>query len=347
MWQHLKECDKIMIDCEMLSYTLDELSVLLKELGQPAYRAKQLFSWIHAKNVFDVDKMSNMPQSMKNAVRIGLPQIVEKQISADRTTKYLLRMPDGNCVETVAMFYDYGMSVCVSSQAGCRMGCAFCASTKNGLARNLTPGEILAQIYLVTTDLNTRVHSIVLMGTGEPLDNFDNVVKFYEIITDKSGYALPNRSVSLSTCGLADKIMQLADLKLQLTLSVSLHAAFDSKRNELMPVNRAFPIEKLMEACRYYVKATGRRISFEYAVIDKTNNTKSDASELVKLLKGIPSHVNIIPINSGGGFKAEGREAARAFCEMLVGMGLTATVRRTLGTDIDAACGQLRNRYIE
>lgn len=332
---------------DVVSLTEQELQQKLEEQGFQKYRAAQLFSWIHEKNVFDPAQMTNLPQKLAESITIDVPGIVRKQVSQDRTAKYLLKFSDGNCVETVAMFYEYGMSVCVSSQAGCRMGCAFCASTKNGLVRSLTAGEILMEAYTVAADQGERIHSIVLMGTGEPLDNFDNVVRFYDLITDKKGYALPNRSVSLSTCGLADNIFRLADLKKQLTLSVSLHSAFNERRSELMPVNRAYPIERLMEACRYYVEKTGRRISFEYAVIDGTNNTRADALELKKLLRGMPAHINLIPINGGGGFKAEGREPTVKFCELLNSMGMTATVRRTLGNDIDAACGQLRNKYIE
>lgn len=334
-------------DFDLLSCTLEELIEIFKQQNQPAYRAKQLFSWLHQKNVFDSASMTNLPRSITEGIVINMPEIAAKQVSSDGTAKYLLRFADGNCVEAVAMFYEYGMSVCVSSQAGCRMGCAFCASTKNGLSRNLTPGEILSEVYTVAADRGQRVHSVVLMGTGEPLDNFDNVLRFYQLLTHKDGYALANRSVSLSTCGLADNIKRLADCELQLTLSVSLHAVTDEKRSSLMPVNRAYPIEKLMEACRYYVSKTGRRISFEYAVIDGVNNTPEDAKGLKGLLAGIPAHVNLIPINGGGGFKSEGRRAAKVFCELLCSMGVTATVRRTLGSDIDAACGQLRNRYIE
>ena len=332
---------------DVVSLTEQELQQKLEEQGFQKYRAAQLFSWIHEKNVFDPAQMTNLPQKLAESITIDVPGIVRKQVSQDRTAKYLLKFSDGNCVETVAMFYEYGMSVCVSSQAGCRMGCAFCASTKNGLVRSLTAGEILMEAYTVAADQGERIYSIVLMGTGEPLDNFDNVVRFYDLITDKKGYALPNRSVSLSTCGLADNIFRLADLKKQLTLSVSLHSAFNERRSELMPVNRAYPIERLMEACRYYVEKTGRRISFEYAVIDGTNNTRADGLELKKLLRGMPAHINLIPINGGGGFKAEGREPTVKFCELLNSMGMTATVRRTLGNDIDAACGQLRNKYIE
>lgn len=334
-------------NCDLLSLNRTEIADILAQNGQPAYRAGQLFSWLHAKNVFSPAGMTNLPKAVTSGIELHMPTVAARQVSSDRTIKYLYRFADGNSVETVAMFYEHGMSICVSTQAGCRMGCAFCASTKNGLARSLTAGEMLAQVYLTALDQGQRADSIVLMGSGEPLDNFDNVLRFYELVTCKEGYALANRSVSLSTCGVVPKMYKLADRRLPLTLSVSLHAAFDDKRSELMPINRAYPIKELMAACRYYSEKCGRRISFEYAVIDGANNTRRDAEQLVRLLSGFPAHVNLIPINSGGGFAAQGRAAAKAFCELLVSLGLTATVRRTLGADIDAACGQLRSRYIE
>lgn len=328
-----------------------KLEEFVLRIGEPKYRAQQLFSWLHEKRVGSFDLMTNIGAATRSKLEqssfILRIKAVRKQRSSDGTVKYLFLLPDGNCVETVAMSYKHGISVCVSSQVGCRMGCRFCASAKGGFVRCLAISEILSQVYAVSADLGERVDSVVLMGTGEPLDNFDNVLGFYSLVTDPNGYNMSNRSVSLSTCGLVGRIRQLADMKLQLTLSVSLHAVDDKTRDALMPINKKYPIAQLLDACRYYFEQTGRRISFEYAVISGVNDGELNAEKLASLLSGMHAHVNLIPVNAGGDFSGENAASAQKFCEYLNKKRQNATVRRTLGTDIDAACGQLRNRYME
>ncbi len=324
-----------------------ELKELFLERGEPSYRAGQVFEWLHRKRVSDFGEMTNIPAATRvwlaSEYSIPSAECIRRQISSDRTEKYLFSFSDGNCVETVAMRYEHGISVCVSTQVGCRMGCRFCASTQNGLVRSLTAGEMLAEVYAASDLIGEDADSVVLMGIGEPLDNFDEVIRFYDIITDSSGFGMKNRSVTLSTCGLVPEILRLAELKKQLTLSISLHAAFAEKRSSIMPVNLRYPIDQLMEACRQYVSVTGRRISFEYTVIHGFNDTQEDAERLSELVRGFQSHVNVIPVNEAGrgDFHATRRQA-EAFAEKLVSMGVNATVRRTLGNDISAACGQLR-----
>lgn len=334
---------------DILSLTPDALQKLVAQMGEPAFRARQLFGWLHEKRVGGFSEMTNLPKPLQAALEqnthIAAISERDKQRSADGTVKYLFAFEDGNCVETVAMDYHHGLSLCISSQMGCRMGCVFCASTQNGLARDLTAAEMLLQVYAVSRELGRRVSSIVIMGIGEPLENLANVLDFYAIITDPNGYGLGRRAVSVSTCGLADKIDELARYELPLTLSVSLHAARDDKRSALMPINRRYNIERLMRSCRNYIEATGRRISFEYAVIHGENDSAQDADDLARLLRGMLAHVNLIPVNSAvrGDMRAT-RAQAEKFRGMLAQRGLNATVRRTLGADIDAACGQLRNR---
>ncbi len=335
---------------EILSYSLGELSELLREHGDPAFRAKQVFSWLHDKRVGSFSLMSNVPAGTREWLEenfyITVPAVERKQVSSDGTEKYLFGFSDGNCVETVAMEYEHGLSLCISTQVGCRMGCAFCASTVNGLVRSLTPAEMLAQVYGACRLKGEKCDSIVLMGIGEPLDNFDNVVRFYELVTDERGFGLKNRSVTLSTCGITPRIYELADLKKQLTLSLSLHSAFSDRRSGIMPVNRRYPLEGVLEACRYYVKTTGRRVSFEYTVIHGSNDRREDAEELARITSGLQSHVNVIPVNSTGrGDFAATRKQCEEFAALLCSMGVNATVRRTLGSDISAACGQLRREH--
>ncbi len=337
---------------DILSMALEQLLSLAQQLGQPAFRGRQIFSWLHQKRVSDFSEMSDLPAALREQLErqayITTLKEVTRKTSGDGTVKFLFALPDGNCIETVAMSYHHGISVCVSSQVGCRMGCRFCASTQNGLVRGLSAGEILAQVYSVDRLLGQRVDSVVMMGIGEPLDNFDAAVGFYDIVTSKQGYGLSVRSVSLSTCGIVPAIYRLAELKKQLTLSVSLHAPNNRKRDEIMPVNRIYPIEQLMDACRHYAKATGRRISYEYAVIHGSNDTPEDARELSSLLKGTLAHVNLIPVNPAvrSDFTAT-RADAEAFRQKLLSLGVNATVRRTLGADISAACGQLRRDNID
>ena len=328
-----------------------ELRDLFKNRGEPSFRGDQVFDWLHNKRVTDFGEMTNLPAATRAwlAAEYSIPSAdcVRRQISSDGTEKYLFSFSDGNCVETVAMRYEHGLSVCVSTQVGCRMGCRFCASTQNGLVRSLTAGEILAEVYRASEIFGETADSIVLMGIGEPLDNFDEVIRFYDIITDSSGYNLKNRSVTLSTCGLIPEILRLAELKKQLTLSISLHAAFPEKRSSIMPVNLRYPLDELIDACRHYVAVTGRRVSFEYTVIHGFNDSDEDAARLAELVRGFQSHVNVIPVNEAGrgDFQAT-RKQAESFAEKLTDRGVNATVRRTLGNDISAACGQLRRDTI-
>lgn len=328
-----------------------ELKDIFSEKNEPSFRAKQLFEWLHGKRVTDFSQMTNLPAVTRgwlaSEYTITRAECVRRQRSSDGTEKYLLSFADGNCVETVAMLYEHGLSVCVSTQVGCRMGCRFCASTQNGLVRSLTAGEMLAEVYAASELYGMPVDSVVLMGIGEPLDNFDEVVRFYDILTDADGYGMKNRAVTLSTCGIIPQILRLAELKKQLTLSISLHAAFSDKRSSIMPVNLRYPLEELMPACRRYVEITGRRISFEYTVIHGFNDGDDDADKLSELVRGFQSHVNVIPVNEAGrgDFRAT-RKQAENFAEKLTSRGVNATVRRTLGNDISAACGQLRRDTI-
>ncbi len=333
------------------SMTLPEIGAVLKELGQPAFRAKQLFSWLH-KGVRSFDEMTNLPQSLRETLAkeypICPPEVVRKQESQkDGTIKYLWKLSDGNCVETVLMRYHYGNTVCISTEVGCRMGCAFCASTLGGLVRRLEPYEMVDQVLFTQVDSGLPISHIVLMGIGEPLDNFDNVFRFLELINHAEGMNISMRHISLSTCGLVPKIRQLAEKKLQLTLSVSLHAPTDEIRNTIMPVNKAYPTEELLEACRDYYAQTGRRISFEYAMIDGVNDTPQHARTLLRRLKGLPAHMNLIPLNhvEESPLKPSSHKAVMEFQKILEDGGVPATVRRTLGGDIDASCGQLRRKY--
>ena len=333
------------------SLTLEELAAELKALGQPGFRAKQIFHWVHQKLVTEFSAMTDQPKTLlaklEEQFYIAAPQIERRQEAKDGTVKYLLRMEDGNCIETVVMRYHYGNTVCVSTQVGCRMGCRFCASTQAGRVRNLEAGEICSEIYTAQKDIGERISHIVLMGIGEPLDNFDNVMRFLELVNSPEGMNISMRHISLSTCGLVPKIDELAKRKLQLTLSVSLHAPNDEVRDRIMPVNKAYPSEELLAACRRYYQATSRRISFEYAMIDGVNDRPEDAKELLRRLKGLPAHFNLIPLNhvEESPLKPSTRAAVAAFQKTLEEGGVTATVRRTLGGDIDASCGQLRRKY--
>ena len=331
--------------------TQPELAAILQELGQPAFRAGQVFAWLH-KGIRSYDEMTNLPKNLREVLAekypICPPKVVRKQESQrDGTIKYLWELSDGNCVETVLMRYHYGNTVCISTEVGCRMGCAFCASTLGGLVRRLEPFEMLDQVLFTQVDSGLPVSHIVLMGIGEPLDNFENVLRFLELVNTPQGMNISMRHVSLSTCGLVPKIDELAKRKLQLTLSVSLHAPNDETRNRIMPVNRAYPSEELLNACRRYYAETSRRISFEYAMIDGVNDSEADAKELLRRLKGLPAHFNLIPLNhvEESPLKPSSRAAVARFQKILEDGGIPATVRRTLGGDIDASCGQLRRKY--
>jgi 23S rRNA (adenine2503-C2)-methyltransferase len=338
---------------DILSLTLEELEAILVENGEKKFRAKQIFQWLHVKRVFDFDKMTDISVQLReqlNKIFCINGLFVQKRLESaiDNTVKYLYRLSDGNFVETVLMEYSYGHSICVSTQVGCKMGCRFCASAIAGYVRSLEPSEILMQIYETERDAGVKVSGIVLMGIGEPLDNYDNVLKFLRVLSHKDGNDMSLRHVSLSTCGIVPKIYELAELKLQLTLCISLHSADNDRRSEIMPVNRTYNIDELIKACRYYIDKTGRRITFEYAVIDGVNSSDSDADRLAGLLRGINCHVNLIPVNK---VKERNYHTARSgvadFAKRLGKRGINATVRRTLGSDIEAACGQLRRDAAE
>ena len=333
------------------SQTLTELSALFKDMGEPAFRAKQVYKWLHS-GVRTYDEMTNIPQSLRRKLAesypIYAPEAVRKQESArDGTIKYLWKLSDGNCVETVLMCYHYGNTICISTEVGCLMGCAFCASTLGGLVRRLEPYEMLDQVLFTQIDSGLPVSHIVLMGIGEPLDNFDNVMRFLELVNSPEGMNISMRHISLSTCGLVPKIDALAEKKLQISLAISLHGPNDEVRNRIMPVNKAYPIDELLAACRRYYEATSRRIHFEYAMIDGVNDSEEAARELLRRLKGLPAHVNMIPLNhvEESPLKPSSRKAVARFQKILEDGGVTATVRRTLGGDIDASCGQLRRKY--
>ena len=333
------------------SQTLPELTALLKEMGQPAFRAKQVYTWLH-RGVRTYDEMTNLPQALRQQLAenypICPPEVARKQESLrDGTIKYLWKLSDGNCVETVLMRYNYGNTVCISTEVGCRMGCAFCASTLGGLVRRLEPFEMLDQVLFTQIDSGLPVSRIVLMGIGEPLDNFDNVMRFLELVNSPEGMNISMRHISLSTCGLVPKIDELAKRKLQISLAISLHGPNDEIRNQIMPVNKAYPIDELLAACRRYFEATSRRIHFEYAMIDGLNDREQDAKELLRRLKGLPAHFNLIPLNhvEESPLKPSSKKAVARFQQLLEAGGITATVRRTLGGDIDASCGQLRRKY--
>ena len=330
------------------SLTLEELGAVLKELGQPAFRAKQIFHWLHQKLVTDFSAMTDQPKALLEklgqAYYIAAPQIQRRQEAKDGTVKYLLRMADGNCIETVVMRYHYGNTVCVSTQVGCRMGCRFCASTQAGRVRDLEAGEICSEIYTAQRDIGERISHIVLMGIGEPLDNFDQVLKFLHLISSPEGVNIGMRNISLSTCGLVPGIDRLAQHKLQLTLSVSLHAPNDQIRSGMMPVNNAYPVDQLIKAVRRYQDTTGRRVSFEYSMVRGVNDSDECAKQLADLIRGMGAHVNLIPINPVDGSPYSATDAAnvRRFQQKLESLGVNATVRRRLGSEISAACGQLR-----
>ena len=333
------------------SMTLPELTGAMKQMGQPAFRAKQVYTWLH-KGVRSYDEMQNIPKSLRLELAekypIFIPRVLRRQESAkDGTIKFLWELSDGNCVETVLMRYHYGNTVCISTEVGCRMGCVFCASTLGGLVRRLEPFEMLDEVLFTQVETGLPISHIVLMGIGEPLDNMDNVLRFLELVNSSDGMNISMRHISLSTCGLVPKIDELAKEKLQLTLSVSLHAPNDQIRDTIMPVNKAYPTDVLLDACRRYYDATNRRISFEYAMIDGVNDTEECAKLLLKKLKGLPAHMNLIPLNhvDESPLKPSSRSAVMKFQKILEDGGVPATVRRTLGGDIDASCGQLRRKY--
>ena len=340
-----------MAKIDLKSKTIPEIEAFLAELGEPKFRAKQIFAWMH-KGVESFDEMTNLSKALREKLNelctLTVPRVERKQVSKlDGTIKYLWMLEDGNCVETVLMRYKHGNTVCVSSEIGCAMGCAFCASTIGGLVRRLTAAEILSQVIFTQKDSGLPISNIVLMGIGEPLDNFDNVMRFLELVNHPDGMNIGMRHISLSTCGLVDKIDKLAELQLQLTLSVSLHAPDDATRSQIMPVNRAVGVERLFDCCRRYFETTGRRISYEYAMIDGVNDSDAQADLLARHLKGTPGHVNLIPLNDVRESKLKPSKRVSAFQKRLESYGITVTVRRKLGGDIDASCGQLRRKVMQ
>ena len=336
---------------DLKSMNLEEITDLFKSMGEQAFRGKQVFTWLH-KGVTSFDEMSNLSKNLREKLKdtcfITAPQVARKQVSKqDGTIKYLWELGDGNCIETVLMRYHHGNTVCISSQVGCRMGCAFCASTIAGKVRDLTPAEMLDQVLFTQLDSGVEISNIVLMGIGEPMDNLDNVLKFLELVNHADGMNIGMRHISLSTCGVIPGIKRLAELHTQLTLSVSLHAPDGETRSKIMPVNKPYPVEELFAACHEYFRKTGRRISFEYSMIDGVNDNDWQADLIASKLKGMPGHVNLIPLNDvvESPFKPSKRIAA--FQRRLESHGVTATVRRSLGGDIDASCGQLRRKAME
>ena len=337
---------------DIKSMTLQEIQREFQAAGLPGYRAGQVYRWLH-RGVKSFSQMSDLGKGLREQLagqyQIKSAEIAGKRVSKDGTVKYLFRLWDGEHVESVAMRYHYGTSICISTQVGCKMNCSFCATGKSGFSRDLAPSEILSQVQEASLDLGERISHIVLMGMGEPLDNYQNVLRFLELVTSPEGMNIGMRHISLSTCGIVDKIYDLADRKLQLTLSISLHAPNDEIRSRTMPVNKRWNVEELLKACRYYSRTTGRRISFEYAMIAGVNDMDWCAKELAGRLKGILAHVNLIPVNdvTGTGYKKSDSQRVKRFVSLLEAQGVTATVRRTLGSDIEASCGQLRRKYEE
>ena len=337
---------------DIKSMTVDELKELVTALGDKPFRAKQIYSWLHEHMVTSWDEMTNLSRGLREKLKeypVTALEVVDVQTSRlDGTQKYLFRLSDGNVIESVLMRYKHGNSVCISSQVGCRMGCRFCASTLDGLVRGLTPSEMLDQIYQIGRDTGERVSNVVVMGTGEPMDNFDNLLKFIELLTDENGLNISQRNVTVSTCGIVPRMRELADKKLQITLALSLHASTQEKRLELMPVANKYEIHEVIDACRYYFEQTGRRITFEYSLVGGVNDTDEDVRNLCRLIKGINCHVNLIPVNpiKERDYVQPDVRVTTEFKNKLEKNGINATIRREMGRDIDGACGQLRKRYM-
>ena len=338
---------------DLKSMTLEELQNRLVELGEKAFRAKQIYQWIHEKLAAGYEDMSNLSKDLReklqneeNFVKLNIVQVQESAI--DGTRKYLFELPDGNVVESVWMKYHHGNSVCISSQVGCRMGCRFCASTLDGLERNLLPSEMLEQIYSIIRHTGERVSNIVVMGTGEPMDNYDNLLRFLRLISDDKGQNISQRNITVSTCGIVPNMRGLAEEKLQITLALSLHATTDEKRRQLMPIANKYSLSEVIDACKYYFEKTGRRITFEYSLVAGVNDNKEDAKELVDLIRGMNCHVNLIPVNpiKERDYKQSNKEQIQKFKAAIEKSGISATVRREMGRDIDGACGQLRRKHI-
>lgn len=339
---------------DIKSMTPSEVSGLIVSLGDKKFRAKQIYQWMHQKLVASYDEMTNVPAALRQKLAAEYPltvlEPVRVQISQiDGTRKYLFRLSDGNLIESVLMKYHHGNSVCISSQVGCRMGCRFCASTIDGLVRGLLPSEMLEQIYRIQKDIGERVDNVVVMGSGEPFDNFDNLLRFIELLNNEEGLNISARNLTVSTCGIVPKIYELADMQPQITLAISLHSPNDELRRSIMPVANKYSIDEIMKACRYYVEKTGRRITFEYSLVKDVNDTDECAMQLVHLVKGIKCHVNLIPVNpiKERDYKQTAQAGVNHFRSRLEKCGVNATVRREMGRDIDGACGQLRRSYME
>lgn len=337
----------------ILDFDLEELKSWMAENGESKFRAKQIFEWIYKKSVFSFHEMTNISKAskekLKNSFYIEIPNIIKKYKSnIDGTEKFLFEYKDGNIIESVVMRYKHGNSICVSTQIGCRMGCKFCASTVEGVVRNLTSGEIVAQILKAQQEIGERISNVVLMGSGEPLDNYDNVVKFIKLINDDNALKIGQRHITLSTCGIVPKIKELADEKLQITLAISLHAPNDEIRKSMMPVANKYNIKELLDACKYY-SSTNRRITFEYALVNGINDSAKNAEELFNQLKGILCHVNLIPVNEikENDYKRSRAKNIEEFKNILIKYGIETTIRREMGSDINGACGQLRRNYIK
>ncbi|MCI5602255.1 MAG: 23S rRNA (adenine(2503)-C(2))-methyltransferase RlmN [Clostridiales bacterium] len=339
---------------DIMLYSLDELKDYLNSIGEKPFRAKQIYEWLHQKLVESFDDMTNISKNLKEKLNndfyiqsLEMVQVLTSKI--DGTQKFLFRLNDGNVIESVLMRYKHGNSVCISTQVGCRMGCRFCASTLDGLVRNLKPSEMLEEIYYIQRYSKERVSNIVLMGSGEPMDNFDNVLAFVKAISDENGLHISQRNITISSCGLAEKIKELADSNVQVTLALSLHAADDETRKQLMPIAYKYSIKEVLEACQYFFDKTGRRITFEYSLVAGVNDTKEEAAKLVHLIKGMNCHVNLIPVNpiKERDFKRSTKVNIVLFKGHLEKNGINATVRREMGSDIQGACGQLRKSFIE
>ena len=342
-----------MLKNNIKNYNLEELQKIVENLGEKKYRAEQIFNWIYKENVTSFDHMVNLPLSLREKLKenydLHIFKIITKQESKDGTKKYLFDVLDGNAIESVLMQYKHGYTICVSSQIGCKMGCKFCASTGVKFARSLEAGEIVEQLQAVERDTGIKISNVVFMGIGEPLDNFENVLKAITLINNQKGINIGARHISISTSGIVPRIYELADKDMQCTLSISLHSASNEKRSAMMPINNAYKIEELIKACKYYIEKTNRRISFEYALAKENNDNLEDARDLVKLLKGMLCHVNLIPINKidNGKFNKSTNENIIRFRDYLNSHGIVATIRRELGADIDAACGQLRKKEVK
>ena len=339
---------------DIRSFTFDELKIEMEGIGEKAFRAKQVYEWLHVKLVDSFDEMTNLSKSLREKLdsqyRIPLVNMVSRQVSKlDGTNKFLFQLEDGNVVESVLMRYKHGNSVCISSQVGCRMGCKFCASTIGGLERNMLPSEMLGEIYQVQKISGERVSNVVIMGTGEPLDNYDYFVRFIRLLTDENGLNLSQRNVTISTCGIVPNMKRLAEEQFQITLALSLHGSTQEKRKTLMPVANKYELSEVLSACDYYFEKTGRRITFEHSLVHGVNDRDEDAEELIGLLKSRNCHINLIPVNpiKERSFERPTRQAAESFKNKLEKAGVNATIRRELGSDIDGACGQLRRRHVE